>query len=442
MSHSVVTNRFIKGLFSPLVIFLFLSNSLSATWYIDVDSTDIMHPLDSLEPRMRELNNLGFQFYQEGDFFKADSVWSISLRINRKLYTDTDKKSNIAGNYVNLGVANLKLWNYEYALELFDKAERIFLNIDESHHYLGAIYVNKAIIFNALRDYDKALLYFEQAIDHYRNQDRINYESLYRTYRNLANLYSFTNRFNQAIECLEIGILYDKSKSTSRLIDYYNMIAYYHSRLGSYKDAESFYSKALYLAQKHQLEDQVSDFPSIQMNYGVYQMDELKDLNLAKSLFFKSLDNYIKLYGENYHNIAICYQNLGEVYYNLDLIDSSLIYFQRSLILENFNFNEEDIYVNPEINVSLQRPRILNTLKFKAKALARKYDYFGNIKDLEFCLDTYHSIYDYIDQMRLMYDTEDSKIFTSELENETYLHGIHIAHRLFQTIYQHCVSNK
>ena len=88
-----------------------------------------------------------------------------------------------------------------YALELFDKAERIFLSINEAHPYLGAIYVNKAIIFNALRDFDKALLYFEQAIDHYKNQDEISYESAIPCVSKFTNLYSFTNRFSEAIEC-------------------------------------------------------------------------------------------------------------------------------------------------------------------------------------------------------------------------------------------------
>ncbi len=71
------------------------------------------------------------------------------------------------------------------------------------------------------------------------------------------------------------------------------------------------------------------------MNYGVYQMDELKNYDLAKSLFFKALKIILSLYGEYHHNIAICYQNLGEVYYNLELIDSSLYFLQKSLILEN-----------------------------------------------------------------------------------------------------------
>jgi tetratricopeptide (TPR) repeat protein len=242
MSCSFTEIGYKKGLLPHLLFLLFISNSLFGSLQIGVDTIDIMHPLDSLEPKMRRLNSLGFQYYQDGDFFKADSVWTISLHINRRLYTDSDEESNIAENYVNLGVANLKLWNYEYALELFDKAEKIFQKFDEANIHLGAIYVNKAIIFNALRDFDIALLYFEQAIDLYKNQDIISYESLYRSYRNLANLYSFTNRFTEAIECIETGILYDKSKSTSRLIDYFNMIAYYHSKLGNYESAESFYN--------------------------------------------------------------------------------------------------------------------------------------------------------------------------------------------------------
>jgi CHAT domain-containing protein len=209
------------------------------------------------------------------------------------------------------------------------------------------------------------------------------------------------------------------------------MLAYYHSKLSNYDLADSFYEKALYLSKKHQLDDQVSDYPSIQMNFGVYQMDEMRNYKFAKSLFFKALSNYMSLYGEHNHNIAICYQNIGEVYYHLELIDSSLYFLQRSLIQENKEFKSEDVYSNPKLDVNKQRPRILNTLKFKATVLSSKYNITRNLKDLRFCLTTYLSIYDYIDQMRLMYDTDDSKMFTAELENETYLNGINIAYKLF-----------
>ncbi len=45
----------------------------------------------------------------------------------------------------------------------------------------------------------------------------------------------------------------------------------------------------------------------------------------------------------------------------------------------------------------------------------------NQLEDLEFCLDTYLLAFEFIDQMRLMYDSETSNFLISEQEDETYL---------------------
>ena len=79
------------------------------------DTNSFIHPLDSLEPKMNNAYLDGFEAYNKGDFIKADSFWTISLNIRKDLFSETDPR--VAVNLINLGAANLNLWNHELILK-------------------------------------------------------------------------------------------------------------------------------------------------------------------------------------------------------------------------------------------------------------------------------------------------------------------------------------
>ena len=110
------------------------------------------------------------------------------------------------------------------------------------------------------------------------------------------------------------------------------------------------------------------------MDYGVFLMDHVKNYKEANELLFQSLENFLIRYGQIHNITAICYQNIGELYYYLNEVDSALIYFQRSLLSAIPEFLSLDLHVNPEISVENQKTRILNTLKWKAKSFSLKFE--------------------------------------------------------------------
>ena len=394
----------------------------------EFDSITFQHPVDTLDSLMKYYNKTGFQYLVDGNFELAEKFMLRSLEIKEQLLSENDIR--IGNDHSNLGVIYEKIWNYELALDHYNRAEEIFKNYDSNYVHIGSIYVNKAIIYRKLRDYDKAMNYCKNALIIFNRQEKIDYSKLFITNYNLGIINEYSGNYNAAIDYYKKSILFDQSKSKLSLLNIYSRLALNYSLLGNYDLAEQYYRTCLDYVKKH-LDKNSVQYISSHINYGTFKLDYRGDLNSAKKLFYYSKNLCLNSFGEKNTLTANAYHNLGELYYKLDNLDSALYYFQKSLISEDLSFNNPDIYINPEINLKNQRPRIINTLKFKAKTLERKYFKSHNIKDLEFSLTTYQLVYTYIDIIRLKYESEQSKFIISEQENETYLMGIKIAYELF-----------
>ncbi len=70
------------------------------------------------------------------------------------------------------------LWDYNYCLELLNKAEQIYEKFNPHHLHLGSVSVNKGIIYRKMRNYDRAITFYNHAIIVFEKQLPIDYESL------------------------------------------------------------------------------------------------------------------------------------------------------------------------------------------------------------------------------------------------------------------------
>ena len=430
-----LTNRIRYNLFLLCISIqlIFNANSIYPNPYyllVSQDTSQLKHPVESLEPAMNNYNMKGYASFQKGNFEEAASNYTEAVKLAESFYSETDIE--LASYYMNLGTTYLSLWDYQLTLELFDKAEAIYRRIEADHPAIGNVYLNKGIVYKGLRNFDKAITFYNQAIYIFKNDYPINYYKLYISYRNLSLLYLQIDEYSIAIELNEQCIRYDKDALDSRFLHYKAFNARVHCLLGNISLAEKYYLDALSLGRRIQKDNPEFSTSEILMDYGVFLMDYKKDYDNARKLFSQSHDNFIIDYGEKSTVSAICYQNIGELFYHLANIDSSLQYFQKSLMSEISEFDNSDIYVNPEISIENQKTRILNTLKWKAKILITKYDQDKNLKNLKFSLETYLLIYDFIDQMRLKYDSETSNFLVSKQEDETFLSGIGVAYKLYQ----------
>ncbi len=110
-------------------------------------------------------------------------------------------------------------------------------------------------------------------------------------------------------------------------------------------------------------------------------------------------------------------------------------YYQKSLIAVVNDFDNPDIYSNPSVDSSLFDIRLLDNLKSKARALEllanEQNDKALILKTINKSLETIELALQLIDNIRNNYLTEDSHIYLSENEKETYLFAVHIASTLY-----------
>ncbi|MFZ0283224.1 MAG: CHAT domain-containing protein, partial [Bacteroidales bacterium] len=112
----------------------------------------------------------------------------------------------------------------------------------------------------------------------------------------------------------------------------------------------------------------------------------------------------------------------------------SLDYYQKSLIAIVSDFNNSDIYSNPQVDSSLFDIRLLDNLKSKAQALellANEQSPDTKLHTISKSLETIELVLDLIEKIRNNYLTEESRIYLAENEKETYLFAVHISGRLF-----------
>ncbi len=133
--------------------------------------------------------------------------------------------------------------------------------------------------------------------------------------------------------------------------------------------------------------------------------------------------------------ISLAYKLLDDNYLIQNKYDSSLFYYQKSLISVVNSFNNPDIYSNPSIDSSLFDIRLLDNLKSKAQALelfaGEQKDSAAKLKCLNCSLSTIDLALQLIDRIRNNYMSEESRIYLAENEKETYLFGTHLAYSLY-----------
>ncbi len=121
-------------------------------------------------------------------------------------------------------------------------------------------------------------------------------------------------------------------------------------------------------------------------------------------------------------------------------------YFQKSLISVVRDFNETDIYSNPSIDSSLFDIRLLDNLKSKAQALElfglEQDDRTNELRIINKSLETIDLALQLINRIRSSYPTEESRLYLSEYEKETYLFAIHIAGTLYNLTGDISISEK
>ena len=368
--------------------------------------------------------------YNSGDFIGAEKCMLKVLDPKSVLPVDY-----VMAAYNNLGLIKKSLGQYTVALDYYEKAENLILDEKENLKDLAFIYNNKSRIYTFQRSYPTAIEFLEKSIRIFHNlesQDKTILPSLSTAYLNLGIIYFELKDYNTAFKNFDKSLqLKLKNNLPETELTYLNLAKIY-AQTGGTEKAEEYFTRCLNTI-KIKFGENYFRMAEVYFGYGNFLY---KSGRIPESLdaYRKALNICKNNYGEKHTLVALSYKYLGDYYLDQADYQMSLDYYQKSLIAIVPDFNNTDIYSNPEVDSSLFDIRLLDNLKSKAQALellANEQSPDAKLNTITKSLETIELVLELIEKIRDNYLTEESRIYLAENEKETYLFAVHISGRLF-----------
>jgi len=369
------------------------------------------------------LYNKGIDFGQTGNLDSALFYTQKAITLfENSLKTDS---FFLANSYQSLGIINKLLGKYSDAIECYSKAEQIY-KLKGEQELLAFIYGNKANLFYIQQDYSKAEDFYKRAFEIFNNDSTSFKNQIASSLNNLGNIYRKKSNYNKAINYYNKS-LYLKTKNNSYIT--YGNLAICYQNLSDFNSADDYYNLAIKTA-KEKLSKTNIKIAQQYMYYAMFLSIDEKIIK-SKSYFQKALSIYKENFGEKHPDVSACYNALGEFYLQHQNLDSSLYYFQKSLISISTEFNDTKIGANPKLLNVFSNTHLLNSLKNKANALSQKAYNNSNIEFYNHSLQTYENVANVFNVIRSGYISEESKLFLAENEFETFSNALKTSYELY-----------
>jgi CHAT domain-containing protein len=371
------------------------------------------------------------KFHSKGDLLNAEKCLLKILE-----FKNTTSEGNIVAVYNNLGVTSTNLGKYEDALDYFNQAERLITNKQLVSQDLADIYINKAYIYNIQKSYRSAIEYFERGIRIYmslKSNEKQFFRSLSSAYLNFGITYYDIKNYNTAlINFNKSANLKSKYNLTGLPLVYVN-IAKTFEKTGNSKGAEEYYLKSISTYENQYGKDYFR-MAEAYFDYGLF-LNAMGRRNESLDRYRKALSICLKNYGEKHTLVSLAFKHIADYYLDQRNCDSSLYYYQKSLIAVVKDFNNTDIFANPSIDSAIFNIRLLDNLKSKAKALemlaGQQTAQELKCRTVRKSLETIDLAMLLIDRIRNNYQTEESRIWLAENEKETYIFAIDLGLTLY-----------
>lgn len=414
-----------------LILFIVSIETSVYTWgrsSVDIPDDSVMVRIMSDSARF--FTYKGLDYYHSGDYDSAENFLLKSLNIYTGIFPAVHRKIGLA--YNNLGAVFLEHWKYHDALEFLSKAENNFrYNPDEFTEEMAGIYLNRGLIYSRLGEQQKALIMQEMALKLYLKNDSIDKQYLVNIYNGLAitsqELKDYSNAIKYYRSAEKLASVYNKSF----LGIIYGNWAICYRKLNDFKKSEYYYDKAIKEYQGLTVNKPIS-LANTYSNYAELALDN-KLYSKAFKLNEQAMELMIKTLGKKNPIVSNIFRTFGRYYETVDDYDSALHYYQKSICSLFEHYNDLSIFSNPPVSETLSRIHLLRSLKDKAGALKNYYSGSENIKHLRASLETYDLAIRLIDDIRLGYQDQESKLFLNENETSTYNEAISVADMLWKT---------
>jgi CHAT domain-containing protein/predicted negative regulator of RcsB-dependent stress response len=394
----------------PLLLVLVFLN-LSSIAQSFADTNDAKHLYDNSRV-----------LYSVGDFDKAIKDLNEILLLKNKMHVDTEPEYFKV--YNRLGLVYRIQGNLQKAIEYY----RYALENTTDEYYIKLINDNIANIYSLTGDYAKAINYFENSLSVLeKSKKERKIFGIINNYHNQGHAYYRSGQMKLALEKSLKGIQIAEENQISVGGLRYNNCALIYQNLDSTDQANYYYKKAVESSEKEYGNEHFKTALAY-MYYGSSFCD-LANYEAGVQLHQKSLKILLNNLGHKHPFTSLCFKHTGNLYYRTKNYKLALSYYQKSLISKINNFNDSSIYANPSSNVFPDLD-LLDVLKGKAQALEMLATQENKESNLKATLSTLELTVGFIEQLRMGYLYENSKLVLAEKEYESYMSIIKIAYEL------------
>ena len=288
-------------------------------------------------------------------FGKAQGIFEILLDANSEIGIKRIQ-NGLARAFASQGIVFSQESNYYMALEMYQKALKIYIEIGQNVN-ISKAYNNIGIVYKSQQNNTKALAYFKKA---FKLQEEIGEQTAAVTLTNIGVIYAEQGNEKQALQYyLKAEKLFKKMDNKRGFALLNNYFGDYYKTQKDYATATNYYTTALSMYEEMQ-----SKFGASLALYNLGQLNaDLKNYDKAIALTTKSLD-YAKAIGildQTYHSEKL----LSELYdYKSDF---KLSFFHYKNYIE-----ARDSITNQENNKKMLRSEMESEYKRKTAVLSEQ----------------------------------------------------------------------
>ncbi|CAF0764160.1 unnamed protein product [Adineta steineri] len=269
---------------------------------------------------------LGGLLIKISQFNKAEELYNVLLE-------QTSDEGEKAPYYSSLGYTKDEQGDYEKAICYYEKALEIRQKtLPSNHPSFATSYNNIGCVYNKMGEYSKALSYYEKALEIRQKTLPSNDPDLAISYNNIGSVYDDMEEYAKTLSFYEKAPeIFQKTLPSNHplLATSYNNIGSVCDSMGEYSKAFSYYEKALEIRQK----TLPSNHPSLATSYDniglVYK--SMGEYSKALSSHEKALEIFQEALPSNHPDLAISYNNIGGVYNEMKDYSKALSYLERAL---------------------------------------------------------------------------------------------------------------
>ncbi|NOQ26317.1 MAG: CHAT domain-containing protein [Bacteroidales bacterium] len=361
-------------------------------------------------------------YYRNTNYDKAIQYFNKILELKSKIPEDINPEYFKVYNW--LGIVHRKQGNLQKAIEY----NRYALENTSDTYYKTIINDNIAIIYTFTGDFTKAIYYLENSLAILKKSDNERkYIYIINNYLNQGHAFYKSGQINLALEkdleCIRIAK--ENNLNADGSIYYNTGLAY--QALDSLNKADFYFKEAIITYIRNFGENYYMTAMAYK-NYATFYVETGK-IEKSEHFYQKAYRIFINTLDNKHLFTSYCLRDLGNLYTKKGNYKEALNYYQKSLASKINNFNDSSIYVNPSPNVFPDLD-LLNVLKAKAQALEMLATQENKETNLKAALSTLELTVGYIEQLRMGYLYENSKLVLAEKEHETYMSIIKIAYDL------------